>query len=508
MGSFKAGFYRQIRMLRGMNSPVKLRHVWIPLSFLLVCLYRNQAIAQLSVPEIAAGLGITFFSFLPLFLWASNSNEREPPAFQCFCLIFFPYYAYPILCSKPAYMKFSEEDRLTASTSVLIFLVVAIVVYYVGRSRTRPRGPSGLLAYRRLPQSTERSLCTVMLGAWFAYVFLRNFGFLNLGNAGNVVHTMATGCATVAMWTLGRQIGERRLTMFHVVLVIGLSLLGMLISVATGSLAAAFSLLMIGVVAYSLGCNSIPWTAILISLSLFSFLNLGKSEMRIIHWRHGPPLLSISKMTDIYGTWFEASSDILLGRKEVLKWDENRSVLDRMNLIHMQTLVVHKTPSQLQFLWGKTYQDIPIALIPRLLWPNKPHSHTSTATLGLYYGITNIRQLKTTTIGFGMVAEAWANFGWAGVVGLSVVMAIAMRVVAIACSHAHPSSLHMLLSVVWVGWSFQIEGCMSFWLASLAQSIGVMLVILYPFTYSVKKPDLTGPAGFPQSAPSGSRFAT
>ena len=127
-----------------------------------------------------------------------------------------------------------------------------------------------------------------------------------------------------------------------------------------------------------------------------------------------------------------------------------QSLLKRANLIHMQTLVVDQTPKRLPFLWGETYMHVPICMVPRVLWPDKPHGHISTELLGLRYGVTNRHQARTTTIGFGLLAEAWANFGWGGVIGLALLIGSGMRVISRACANAHPSSLHMLLSVVWI----------------------------------------------------------
>ena len=260
--------------------------------------------------------------------------------------------------------------------------------------------------------------------------------------------------------------------------------IGLFISFATGSLVTGLIMLIVAIVALSLGRAKIPWPAILIGLAIVSFLQLGKAEMRRIHWRHGPPVLTFEKICSIYESWIPAAWNGLTS-------DENhsfnkQSLLNRANLIHMQALVMAQTPDRLPFLWGKTYLDIPICLVPRILWPEKPHGHISTETLGLYYGITNREQLRSTTIGLGLLSEAWANFGWGGILGLAVLFGVTMRYVANGCVDAHPASVHRLLSIVWVAQSFQIEQAMSSWLSSFVQAVFAIAIIVYPFTHTKK----------------------
>jgi hypothetical protein len=479
---------------RVFESPVKLAHIWIPMAFVLFTIYRNQALALLSLPEAAVGLGISAISFLPLFIWASKA-EREVPAFQCFCAVHFPFYGYPIVHCKPEYMQHPEPDRLLAGIVVLVFLSVACLTYYWGILRLSKRGPTKALAYRELNESTAKWLFTLLLIGWVVFVVLRQFGFLySLGTLSNTVNSFACGGGTVAVWILGRQIGEGKLSFGHTAFVLAVVVTGLVVSFAGASLIYGFIMLIVGVVGYSLACRKVPWLTALVCIFVMSFLNLGKGEIRRLYWVHGfGSQLSVSKIIDIYATWIPISWNIICTGHDP-HGRNAQQLLDRANLIHVQTLVVQRTPSQMPFLWGETYKYIPINLVPRFLWPTKPHSHMATTIMGLHYNIADRGSMRTTTIAFGTLPEAWVNFGWVGVLGFAIVVGFTMQSVARACIGASPYSLHSLLSVVWVAWSFQIELPVSAWFSSFAQAVFVILVLCALFTREPKTSYAAHPA--------------
>lgn len=80
---------------------------------------------------------------------------------------------------------------------------------------------------------------------------------------------------------------------------------------------------------------------------------------------------------------------------------------------HIYTLV----PGVLPFEQGRTYEDIPTVMIPRVLYPNKPGSveHFRTRwTVRL--GLQTWESAKQTSIAIPAYGEAYWNFGWWGVV--------------------------------------------------------------------------------------------
>jgi hypothetical protein len=63
-----------------------------------------------------------------------------------------------------------------------------------------------------------------------------------------------------------------------------------------------------------------------------------------------------------------------------------------------------------------------------------------------------------------------------------------MRIVGRACLGVSERSLHMIMSVVWVANSFQIEMPASGWLASFETQLIVVLVCFYPMSRPAPRP--------------------
>ena len=88
----------------------------------------------------------------------------------------------------------------------------------------------------------------------------------------------------------------------------------------------------------------------------------------------------------------------------------------------MMVMIQTMTPSKVPYLEGKTYEFIPSLLIPRVFSPKKAWSHTGNMMLSLHYGLLTEETIYNTSIGFDPVMEAYANYGFVGVLALAVIM--------------------------------------------------------------------------------------
>ena len=94
----------------------------------------------------------------------------------------------------------------------------------------------------------------------------------------------------------------------------------------------------------------------------------------------------------------------------------------RLDGVGRASLIIRETPRSVPFQEGWTLAQIPIAYVPRLLWPEKP--------------ILIVGQFVTDTYGTGArsstgptwIGEFWMNFGWAGVIGGMSVLGFLLRV--------------------------------------------------------------------------------
>ena len=61
-------------------------------------------------------------------------------------------------------------------------------------------------------------------------------------------------------------------------------------------------------------------------------------------------------------------------------------------------------------------------LIPRFLDPEKIASQAAMNLLNIRYGLLTAEETQKTAAGWGLVAEAYANFGRLGVIGVGFVL--------------------------------------------------------------------------------------
>ena len=207
----------------------------------------------------------------------------------------------------------------------------------------------------------------------------------------------------------------------------------LVVMASTTALAAAATLIMATAIVpvamvlmgYALGGGKVPWRdcsrcccsqrfCIRASLPCVSFTGVER------------PALTLTVMPQYYVDWLGhgygdfAASD---GR-DMDEGSEVSSLFERSGNVHMFLLVQRKSPNEVPFLSGITYEPIPRMLIPRMIDDEKGISHAGNVLLTVNYGVQTIEQTAGTSIDWGLVPEAYANFGYLGVAGLAVVLGI------------------------------------------------------------------------------------
>ena len=142
----------------------------------------------------------------------------------------------------------------------------------------------------------------------------------------------------------------------------------------------------------------------------------------------------------------------------------------RTSLFHILCLVVDCTPTRQPYLDGETYGYVPAQFVPSFFWHNKPSGHVATNRLAVYYGLQHEEDTAKTTIAFGMVSEAYANFGLFGVAMLAATFAFWLKKIGDWSANSPILSYPGLLLIVLMAWSFQSELTMAAWLGSLYQA--------------------------------------
>jgi hypothetical protein len=101
----------------------------------------------------------------------------------------------------------------------------------------------------------------------------------------------------------------------------------------------------------------------------------------------------------------------LFGRSEPAT-PEGQSLLDRINNLHNLIFVINAVEADhIPPLYGATYTLIPPLLLPRIIWPDKPRTHAGQILLNTYFGRQDLAATFKTYIAWGLLPEAYGNFG-------------------------------------------------------------------------------------------------
>lgn len=104
-----------------------------------------------------------------------------------------------------------------------------------------------------------------------------------------------------------------------------------------------------------------------------------------------------------------------------------QTTLSRLDYNWVSALIYTLVPRALPYEGGRTYEDIPLFLIPRVVYPDKPTSQDYFRTRWTTrLGVQTWESAKYTSIAIPACAEAYWNFGWAGVFIVPLVVGLAV----------------------------------------------------------------------------------
>jgi hypothetical protein len=430
------------------------------------------ATANVRAPEhLQLGMLIVFFAFLPALRWA-KSNRGTLPAFEVLMFTTANTYAFPLLNGHEDLQRYTIEDITTAAFAVLLFQIVAICTYGLAPVRA---GVSRFWREEILSRDLSR-LLSYGIALNTAYVFVSHFTTLVPPALTSILRAVFFGIGIICTFITSRRLGRGELTPAEktfFALNVFLQCIGM---TATLYLVSSVSLLLLALVGYVSGSGRVPVVLCAASLALIAILHHGKSDMRTKYWVEDERRIpALTELPAFFAEWFHHGTDF--GEDDDRQKKVASKLIDRTSLFHILCLVVSNTPANLRHLEGETYQDIPAQFVPRFLWPEKPPAHVSTGKLSVYYGLQTEEDTMKTTIGFGTVAEAYANFGFAGIAGIGVFFGFLFKKLHGWTEGRPLFSYGGLVLVILLAWSFQVEFTLSLWLSSFYQACVAVLAI-------------------------------
>jgi hypothetical protein len=233
---------------------------------------------------------------------------------------------------------------------------------------------------------------------------------------------------------------------------------------------------------YALGSGKVPWRGLIVVFVVAAVLHPGKYAMRTIYWSPGSPPITLFGMPQYFADWFSYGfQEVGLTKSDGrdIEKPEASTIFERAGNVHMLLLVQKKSPDEVPFLNGLTYAPIPRLLIPRIIDDQKGISHAGNVLLTVNYGVQTIEQTAHTSIAWGLVPEAYANFGYLGVAGLAVALGLFYGYVTNLSVGVPMTSLRFVLGLLILGAATRADTMGVFVTSQFQGVIGVSLAALF-----------------------------
>jgi hypothetical protein len=154
--------------------------------------------------------------------------------------------------------------------------------------------------------------------------------------------------------------------------------------------------------------------------------------------------------------------------------------LERTSLLPQVSHVLDLTPSQIPFQGAQTYSYMAVALIPRLVWPDKPSVNDANRYYQLAFGLSTVNTLDSVNIGAGCLAESYISFGWPGVVCIMFTIGIILGIYERSFLGRDSSALFLAIGVALLPGVMGIESQMSAYLGGVVQTVLLTILVFLP----------------------------
>lgn len=426
-----------------------------------------------------AGIGIFVLGVLPVLLWLQRNDQAYPlPELMQFTLV--PFYAVPLLTAHEEVIRYSESTLLDAASLVLLFQVLCLfgsimVDRNYLRPRTTPWWSKDLLGEDNLRFSVYTLVLTTI---WLA---VTNFTRIIPGELTGTLRAIFFGIGTISSFIQARMWGSGHLNqtnkaIFVVNFVLQFILMNLSLVLVTSMI--TFLLMLVG---YFSSARRLPLLVCALALPAFAVLHSGKHKMRDLYWGENGHDVTVTEVPAFYSEWigYGLASGLKLANEE--DQAKKRSTLfERASLIQLVCYAVETVPDHTPYLMGDSYSYVLPQVIPRFLWPGKPSPNDSVKLLSVRMGVLSADQAETTSIGYGLITEAYANFGYFGPPLLGFAIGWALRKVARATVDCGTLSIGGIFRILVLAWCLNTETTMAVWLSSFYQAcIAVFFPVMF-----------------------------
>jgi hypothetical protein len=124
-------------------------------------------------------------------------------------------------------------------------------------------------------------------------------------------------------------------------------------------------------------------------------------------------------------------------------------------------------------------------LVPRFIDANKPASQVGMDLLNVRYGLLTVEGASVTAIGWGLIPEAYANFGYPGVLGMGLVVGLLCGGLTWWSANREVVSVPTLMSISTMMTLINVEIDFIQACSALLQALGAVVIFLLLYGWFV-----------------------
>ena len=431
--------------------------------------YSSQVIVA---EDIFGAFSISLACLLSVYLWCAGKIFGIP-IFPLFSVTYLWTCAIPLLSENPSVFAYSTSERFSASMTVTGFLLFSTLIWYQFVNRF----PQPKNYYRTLEinKGDRIFLGILFLSNLYIVLTLANWLSIDIGSF-SLIRGAILGLTAIATFAMSYRFGTNKLSRNNKVLYLILIASSLIINAISLLLVSSLTLFLITIVGYSLGKGKFPWISTVIVFSLFALLHAGKAPIRELYWQQ--PIAPWQYPTR-YIEWIDFGINRLFSKED--KAESEQSILERASVFQQLLLTQSSTEKGKPLLDGYTYAIIPQLLVPRIFNSEKITSHEGTSILNIYYGRQTRNDTQSTTIGWGLLAESYANYGLWGCGLLAFICGAGYGYISLLSINAPVFSDRYLLAILILSYAFQTEFTAGVYVAALFQSAVTLLVFVFFF---------------------------
>ena len=265
--------------------------------------------------------------------------------------------------------------------------------------------------------------------------------------------------------------------------IISLKLLIIFFEILSGSYAFPFMLIFLDITYLFYLKKKINIFPIILITIFVIFIHLGKDQFRDFTWNNNPGeqglFYKMGSLLETYDVIFDTDNSILN------KTNGTRTLKRVFHSFESLVIVTKKSPNEIPFWDGYSYQILISKIVPRIFWRDKPSDTIGNEFGHRYQILTNNEDYKDTSTSWNMpvLNEFYVNFGKKGVILGMFLLGVLFNLITIFFSIPNLKNIEHTINYYLFIPVFFMESHLSLLFGALLQSYLFLLLTSFLFIF-------------------------